>query len=90
MKAVGNYLVIEEVKQKPTVLCIEWIDPLMIAGNWIPEMVGIAGGKNILGKSGNDSHWIKFNDIINQDPEIIIFLPREEVRVILLNSIINT
>jgi len=62
-------------KIKPTVACIEWIDPLMIAGNWIPEMVEIAGGKNILGKSGDDSHWIKFKDILNQDPEIIIFLP---------------
>ena len=62
-------------KIKPKVACIEWIDPLMIAGNWIPEMVEIAGGKNILGKSGNDSHWIKFKDILNQDPEIIIFLP---------------
>ena len=62
-------------KIKPTVACIEWIDPLMIAGNWIPEMVEIAGGKNILGKSGNDSHWIKFKDILNKDPEIIIFLP---------------
>ena len=62
-------------KIKPKVACIEWIDPLMIAGNWIPEMVEIAGGKNILGKSGNDSHWIKFKEIINQNPEIIIFLP---------------
>ena len=60
---------------KPTIACIEWIDPLMIAGNWIPEMVEIAGGKNILGKAGNDSHWIKFKDILNQNPEIIIFLP---------------
>ena len=62
-------------KNKPSVACIEWIDPLMMAGNWIPEMVQIAGGTNILGKSGKDSHWIKFNEIANQDPEIIIFLP---------------
>ena len=62
-------------KIKPSVACIEWIDPLMIAGNWIPEMVEIAGGVNILGKSGNDSHWIKFKEILNKDPEIIIFLP---------------
>ena len=62
-------------KNKPLVACIEWIDPLMIAGNWIPEMVGIAGGENILGKSGNNSHWIKFKEILNQNPEIIIFLP---------------
>jgi len=64
-----------EQKVKPSIACIEWIDPLMIAGNWIPEMVEIAGGANILGKSGNNSHWIKFEEIINQDPEIIIFLP---------------
>ena len=62
-------------KQKPLVACIEWIDPLMIAGNWIPEMVEIAGGTNILGKSGNNSHWIKFEEIIDQNPEIIIFIP---------------
>jgi len=64
-----------EEKNKPTVACIEWMDPLMIAGNWIPEMVEIAGGKNILGKSGNDSHWIKIEELINKDPDIIIFLP---------------
>ena len=62
-------------KQKPSVACIEWIYPLMIAGNWIPEMVEIAGGTNILGKSGNNSHWIKFEEIIDQNPEIIIFIP---------------
>ena len=62
-------------KQKPSVACIEWIDPLMIAGNWIPEMVEIAGGTNILGKSGDNSHWIKFEEIIDQNPEIIIFMP---------------
>jgi iron complex transport system substrate-binding protein len=62
-------------KVKPSVACVEWIDPLMMAGNWIPEMVDMAGGINILGKSGKDSHWTKFHEIANQDPEIIIFLP---------------
>ena len=62
-------------KRKPSVVCIEWIDPLMVAGNWIPEMVEIAGGNDILGRSGNNSHWIKFNEIKDHDPEIIIFLP---------------
>ena len=66
---------VNTVKNKPSVACIEWIDPLMMAGNWIPEMVGIAGGINILGKTGKDSHWIKFNEILKEDPEIIIFLP---------------
>ena len=62
-------------KRKPSVICIEWIDPLMVAGNWIPEMVEIAGGNEVLGRSGNNSHWIKFNEIKDYDPEIIIFLP---------------
>ena len=62
-------------KKKPSIACIEWIDPLMMAGNWIPEMVEIAGGINILGKTGKDSHWIKFNEIAKEDPEMIIFLP---------------
>ena len=81
----------QEQKSKPTIACIEWMDPLMIAGNWIPEMVKISGGKNILGKSGNDSHWIKFEELIDKNPDIIIFLPcgfnikktREELKTIL-------
>ena len=81
----------QEQESKPTIACIEWMDPLMIAGNWIPEMVKISGGTNILGKSGNDSHWIKFEELINKDPDIIIFLPcgfnikktQEELKIIL-------
>ena len=81
----------QEQESKPTIACIEWMDPLMIAGNWIPEMVKISGGTNILGKSGNDSHWIKFEELINKDPDIIIFLPcgfnikktKEELKIIL-------
>jgi len=73
LKKIKNLSAIQ--KQKPSVACIEWIDPLMVAGNWIPEMVEIAGGTNILGKSGDNSHWIKFEEIIDQNPEIIIFMP---------------
>ena len=73
LKKIKNLSAIQ--KQKPSVACIEWIDPLMIAANWIPEMVEIAGGANILGKSGVNSHWIKFEEIIDQNPEIIIFMP---------------
>ena len=63
-------------KQKErTIACVEWIDPLMAAGNWIPEMISISGGKDIFGKAGKDSHWIKFKDIEKNDPDIIIFLP---------------
>ena len=62
-------------KKRRTIACIEWIDPLMAAGNWIPEMVKISGGEDIFGKSGKDSHWVKFDEIQKYNPEIIIFLP---------------
>ena len=62
-------------KIKPTIACIEWIDPLMIAGNWIPEMVEIAGGTNLMGKPGSNSHWVKFKEIEKFNPEIIFFIP---------------
>lgn len=62
-------------KTKPSIACVEWIDPLMMAGNWIPEMVEISGGVNILGKSGKNSHWTKFHEVLKKNPEIIIFIP---------------
>ena len=61
--------------KKPKILCVEWIDPLMAAGNWMPEMTKIAGGEDILGKIGVDSHWINFEDIQDQDPDFIVFIP---------------
>ena len=61
--------------KKPKVACIEWIDPLMVAGNWIPELVHISGGDDVFGKKGKDSHWIKFDEIKQQNPDIIIFIP---------------
>ena len=37
---------------RPTVACVEWIDPLMAAGNWMPELVEMAGGVNLFGEAG--------------------------------------
>ena len=74
-KRVKNIQIKNLQQKKKTVACIEWIDPLMAAGNWIPEMVKISGGEDVFGKSGKDSHWIKFDEIQRCNPEIIIFLP---------------
>lgn len=59
----------------PTVACIEWTDPLMAAGNWVPELVSIAGGLDCLGKAGQHSNWISWNDLVAADPDIIVVLP---------------
>lgn len=63
------------ITQKPTVACIEWIEPLMMAGNWTPEMVEIAGGKPVLSISGKHSPVIDWMDLVQADPEIIVVMP---------------
>lgn len=63
------------VDSRPTVACIEWLEPSMISGNWVPEMVEIAGGKNILGVAGKHSPFVQWEDIQLHDPDIIIVMP---------------
>ena len=59
----------------PKVACIEWTEPLMAAGNWVPELVAIAGGTDCLGKAGAHSAWMSWEDLAAADPDIIIVLP---------------
>lgn len=61
--------------QRPTVAAIEWIDPLMASGNWIPELVELAGGRDLFGKVGHHSPYIKWDDLLQADPDIIIVMP---------------
>ena len=61
--------------RRKSVACIEWLEPLMAAGNWIPELVGIAGGENMFGIKGQHSPWMEFEDLIDKDPDIIIIMP---------------
>ena len=57
------------------VACIEWTEPLMAAGNWVPELVDLAGGLDCLGKAGAHSAWMSWADLAAADPDIIIVLP---------------
>jgi len=61
--------------ERPTVATIEWIDPLMAGGNWMPELVEIAGGVNLFGTAGKHSPWMTWEQLVEADPEVIIVLP---------------
>lgn len=63
------------LSHKPTVACIEWIEPLMSAGNWMPELVEKAGGVNLFGKAGIHSPYLKWEDLVHADPEVIFVMP---------------
>jgi iron complex transport system substrate-binding protein len=60
---------------RPTVATIEWIDPLMSGGNWMPELVEMAGGKNRFGEAGRHSPWIEFEQLAAADPDLIVVSP---------------
>ena len=61
--------------KKKKVLCIEWIEPIMTAGNWVPQLVEFAGGKNVYAKSGRSSNFIKLNHINFKEVDVVIFMP---------------
>lgn len=63
------------ITEKPKVACIEWLSPIMIVGNWTPEIVEIARGMPVLTKSGKHSAYISFEDILIEDPDLIVLMP---------------
>jgi iron complex transport system substrate-binding protein len=60
---------------RPSVACIEWIEPLMGAGNWMPELVEMAGAANVFGLTGERSPYIAFEDLVRRDPDIVMLAP---------------
>lgn len=59
----------------PRVAVIEWLDPPMAAGNWVPEMVRLAGGRDALGRPGEHSHWIEWDAVAAADPDVVVLVP---------------
>jgi len=57
------------------VAMIEWIDPLMAVGNWIPELVEMAGGENLFGATGQSSPWLDWGQLVTADPDLILVHP---------------
>jgi iron complex transport system substrate-binding protein len=60
---------------RPTVACIEWIDPLMAAGNWVPELVALAGGDDCFGVAGRHAPDLTWEQLCERDPEAIVLMP---------------
>lgn len=63
------------IEHKPRVACIEWIDPLIGAGNWIPELVEVAGGTNTIGHAGRHAPRLPTWELEDVNPEYIIAMP---------------
>jgi iron complex transport system substrate-binding protein len=63
------------LRERPRVACLEWIEPLMASGNWMPELVTIAGGRSLLADPGAHSRWIDLDELAAADPDVVVVLP---------------
>ena len=61
--------------KKPRVAILEWLDPLMAAGNWTPELVTYAGGESLFGEVGIHSPWLTWEELHRANPDVIVLAP---------------
>jgi iron complex transport system substrate-binding protein len=60
---------------QPSVACIEWLDPLWRSGHWVPGMVQLAGGREVLTDVGKPSRPVGWDELLAKNPDIVIFMP---------------
>lgn len=56
---------------RPTVFCLEWLDPIYCSGHWMPELVDYAGGREVLGRLGEPSTVVEWEQVLDANPEVI-------------------
>ena len=66
---------VESIAASPTVACIEWMNPVIAAGHWVPEMVKTAGGTDALVRPGSPSTRIDFAQLVEADPDVLVLMP---------------
>jgi iron complex transport system substrate-binding protein len=64
-----------QAEYRPRVACVEWLDPLMVAGHWVPEMVHMAGGADGMAQPGDSTRRIEIDELVAYAPEVLILMP---------------
>src|SRR6266540_4564675 len=72
LAAVGDRLI--DAPRQP-VFVAEWLDPPFAAGHWIPEMVSLAGGREVLGRAGAPSYPTSWETVREKQPELVVVAP---------------
>jgi iron complex transport system substrate-binding protein len=62
-------------RERPTVLALEWLDPPFTGGHWVPEMIEIAGGRDLIGKPGLKSAEHDWDELAGLDPDLTVVMP---------------
>ncbi|HEV8638178.1 MAG TPA: cobalamin-binding protein [Chloroflexota bacterium] len=66
---------IGDVSPRPGVLCLGWLDPLIAEGHWLPELVKLAGGSDLLGEAGGHSRRLTPEEVVACAPEVVVLMP---------------
>jgi iron complex transport system substrate-binding protein len=66
---------VQRIAHRPRVVCIEWLSPLYVSGHWVPEMVQLAGGQDVLAQPGSSSRVVTWDDLLAAAPDILIVMP---------------
>jgi len=64
-----------KISKKPKVLAIEWINPFFTSGHWVPEMIEMSGGENMITKKGEHSRKMGIEEIENENPDVLVLMP---------------
>lgn len=65
----------KNLRPRPRVVCLEWLNPLMVAGNWIPGMVEMAGGIHGITQKGDHTKVIEWQELKAYDPDLLLVMP---------------
>ncbi len=68
---------VRDVAHRPTVAAVEWLDPPLLPGQWLPEQIEIAGGRSVLGDAGQPAVRGSWDDVIWVQPEMVVLAPRD-------------
>lgn len=60
---------------RPRVVCIEWLDPVFLAGHWVPELVAAAGGEDVGAKAGEHSRQVDWAHVASLEPDVMLIMP---------------
>jgi iron complex transport system substrate-binding protein len=60
---------------RPRVAALEWLDPVFIGGHWVPEMIALAGGEDVLGRAGERSQTVEPEEVAAARPEVAVVMP---------------
>jgi len=62
-------------RPRPRVAALEWLDPPFVAGHWVPEMIGTAGGLDALARAGEPSRRTRWEEVAAADPDVVVAMP---------------